>query len=212
MSESVRAAGAEVARNQFMGRPVWVAGSTHAIEEEQVLDAHAAARQRIPNLLLVLAPRHPPRFAEVKELLRWRGLRFVSRSTQDAIEPSTEVVLLDSLGELTTFYAAAGLAFVGGTLVPVGGHNLLEPAALDVPVVCGPHVFNAPEIAQKLREAHALVQIANATELASAIVDLFGDDARRGALARNAAQVLAANRGAVDRVLALLDARLLASS
>ena len=113
---------------------MWVAGSTHAKEEDELIAAHAKVRERFSNALLVLVPRHPPRFADVAASLRERGIEFVSRTSGNPVSPQTQVFLLDTLGELPPFYAAGDVAFVGGSLVPIGGHNLLEPAALGLPI------------------------------------------------------------------------------
>ncbi len=111
-----------------------------------ILDAHAAVRRELGNALLVLVPRHRNRFESVGALLRRRGIPFVARSSRQQATERTEVLLLDTLGELMTFYAIADVAFVGGSLVPIGGHNLLEPAALGLPILTGPHNFNGEDI------------------------------------------------------------------
>lgn len=186
-------------------RPVWIAGSTHGGEEEIVLEAHAAVRRTLPEALLVLVPRHPPRFAEVAALLARRELRFVTRASGRELPPEAEVLLVDTLGELVSFYGAADVAFVGGSLVPIGGHNLLEPAALGLPVLTGPHVFNGEEIARLLLAGGAARTVRSAAELAAAVIDLLkdpGERRRMGALGREA---VGRNRGALERVLALID-------
>ena len=186
-------------------RPVWVAGSTHAGEEEQVLAAHALVRARLPAALLVLVPRHPPRFASAAALLRRQGARFVTRSSGEPPDAGTEILLGDTLGELTLFYAAADVAFVGGSLVPVGGHNLLEPAALGLPVLAGPHTASTAAIAALLLEAGGAHVVSDAATLAAQVTHyLAGPQARRrdGEAAR---AVVAANRGALARLLALVE-------
>ena len=186
-------------------RALWVAGSTHDGEEQAALDAHARIERAHPDALLVLAPRHPPRFDAVASLLAQRGVRFVRRSADRAAAPDTEVLLLDSLGELIEFYAAADVAFVGGSLVPIGGHNLLEPAALGKPILTGPHTFAGAEIARLLLERGAVQIVRNAQELARAVCSLLASPqlrARRGAAAR---AVLEENRGALERMLALIE-------
>src|SRR3954464_8265666 len=130
---NIEAQGAELRRLLGMDRPVWVAGSTHAVEEDVLLAAHRSVRARFAQALLVLVPRHPPRFAEVAAALKERGINFVTRSSGAPLSGATEVFLVDRLGELVAFYAAADVAFVGGSLVPIGGHNLLEPASLGLP-------------------------------------------------------------------------------
>jgi 3-deoxy-D-manno-octulosonic-acid transferase len=187
------------------GRPVWVAGSTHEGEEDQVLDAHARLRATRPDALLVLAPRHPPRFEAVAGLLRRRGTAFAARSGGTAVAPATEVLLLDTLGELVRFYAAADVAFVGGSLVPVGGHNLLEPAALGKPVVSGPHTANAAPVARLLIEAGAAETVADAQELAACVARLLADGGARRARGERGRAAVDANRGALARFLALVE-------
>ncbi len=189
-------------------RPVWVAGSTHEGEEEQVLDAHQRLLPSHPDALLVLVPRHPPRFESVAALLRRRGVAFVTRSSGAAVTTATRVLLVDALGELVNFYAAADVAFVGGSLVPVGGHNLLEPAALARPVVTGPHTASAAPVARLLIEAGAAEVVADGAALAAAVGRLLGD--REAALAAGRAGLAAVrdNRGTLARFLALLESLL----
>jgi 3-deoxy-D-manno-octulosonic-acid transferase len=186
-------------------RPVWVAGSTHEGEEEVVLAAHARVRARLPDALLVLVPRHPPRFDSVAATLRRRGTRFVTRSSGVPVAAGTEVLLGDTLGELTLFYAAADVAFVGGSLVPVGGHNLLEPAALGLPILTGPHTFSAPAVAGLLLEAGAAQLVTDADSLAARVGDYLAEPEARSRDGGAARAVLAANRGALARVLALIE-------
>jgi 3-deoxy-D-manno-octulosonic-acid transferase len=194
-----------VLRAAFAGaRPVWVAGSTHEGEEAAVLAAHRIVRAAGHDALLVLAPRHRNRFDAVAALLRERGVRFIRRSTGEAADASTEVLLLDTLGELLAFYGASDVAFVGGSLVPVGGHNLLEPAALGVPMLTGPHVFNAEDIAQLLLDAGVAGLVADAAALGAAVTSLLADPAERARRARIGADALDRNRGALDRLLVLL--------
>ena len=186
-------------------RPVWVAGSTHDGEEELVLDAHAQLRGAQPDALLVLAPRHPPRFAAVAALLRRRGVAFVTRSSGATPTAATEVLLLDTLGELVLFYAAADVAFVGGSLVPVGGHNLLEPAALGKPVVTGRYTANAAPVARLLVEAGAAEVVDDGAALGASVARLLSDPAARRAAGDRGHAAVSANRGALARFLALIE-------
>jgi 3-deoxy-D-manno-octulosonic-acid transferase len=202
--EDVRRAGAHI-RAEFAHRPVWIAGSTHEGEEDIVLDAHQRVRAARNDALLVLVPRHPNRFDAVKAWLRSRNVRFVSRSTREAITADTSVLLVDTLGELLSFYAAANVAFVGGSLVPVGGHNLLEPAALNRPIVIGPHMFNAADIAQDFLASGAAVQVESATQLGDAVLDLLTNAARRDKMIARAHEILQINRGALARLLTLIE-------
>lgn len=198
VTDEQRQLGAALRQRYAMHRSLWVAGSTHAGEEAAALDA----QQQLPagTAMLVLAPRHAPRFDEVAALLDSRGMRYQRRSSAQAGDDA-EVLLLDTLGELGDFYAAADLAFVGGTLVPVGGHNLLEPAALGVATLCGPHLFNAPDVARALDEQGALRVVGDGRELAQAVGELLGDEAARRRMGAAGHLVVAANRGALQRTL-----------
>ena len=187
------------------GRPIWVAGSTHEGEEAIVLDAHRRVLEQFPDALLVLVPRHPQRFESVRELLSKRHERAANRSTRMPISPATSVLLGDTMGELMTFYAAADVALVAGSLVPIGGHNLLEPASVSRPVLTGPHNFNGEEIAQLLMDAGAAFVVADAVQLAHAVRGLLGDASLRAAMGAAGRKVLDANRGALDRLLTLVD-------
>ncbi len=187
------------------GRMIWVAGSTHQGEEEMVLDAHRRVLERFPEALLVLVPRHPNRFDSVRELLARRGEAAAFRSDRGGITTSTAVVLGDTMGELMMFYAAADVAFVAGSLVPIGGHNLLEPASVGLPVLTGPHNFNSEEIAQLLLDAGAARIVTDPLQLAHSVSGLFADPARRAAMGAAGKAVLDANRGALDRLLRLIE-------
>ena len=202
--EDVRRTGAHI-RAEFAHRPVWTAGSTHEREEDIVLDAHERVRTTRSDALLVLVPRHPNRFDAVKAWLRSRNVRFASRSTREAITADTSVLLVDTLGELLSFYAAANVAFVGGSLVPIGGHNLLEPAALNRPIITGPHNFNAADIAENFLASGAAVQVESATGLGTAVLDLLTNAARRDQMIARAHAILQSNRGALARLLALIE-------
>ncbi len=142
-------------RTMLGERPVWVAGSTHSGEDEVLLATHARVRETLPEALLILVPRHPRRFEAVAELCAEHGLACARRSKSETPDAETAVYLGDTMGELRALYGAADLAFVGGSLVPVGGHNLLEPAAMGVPVLTGPELANFEDVAEMLREHDA---------------------------------------------------------
>jgi 3-deoxy-D-manno-octulosonic-acid transferase len=197
--------GAAFRASHAAGRPVWVAASTHEGEEEQVLAAHRQVCQRFPDALLLLVPRHPQRFAAVRDLVQRQGFGLVTRSSGEVAGPGTGVFLGDSMGELMTFYAAADVAYVGGSLVPIGGHNLLEPAALALPLVTGPRNENAADIAALMAECGALQVVPDADGLARAVSALLDDPAGRARRGQAAQAALAANRGALARLLALVD-------
>jgi len=186
-------------------RPLWIAASTHAGEDEIVLAAHRQLLARHPQALLILVPRHPERFAAVAELCRKEGFASVRRSQGEAVGAGIDVLVGDTMGELLFLYALADVAFVGGSLVPNGGHNLLEPAALGKPVLSGPHLFNFLEIAAQLRDAGALREVSNAAELASAVDALWSDPAMIELMRNAGLDVLKANQGALERLLAGLE-------
>ena len=197
---------ARTLRDQQLGnRAIWVAASTHAGEDGAVLDAHTAVLEQNPTALLILVPRHPQRFDEVRSLLTARSFRFASRSRGESVNAETQVLLADTLGELMLFYAVSDLAFVGGSLVPIGGHNLLEPAALGRAIVIGPHNFNAPEIAEALLAARAAVVVCNAAELGSQVTRLLTRPQEREEIGKSGRQVVESNRGSVARVIELVE-------
>lgn len=200
--------GAQARARYAPNRPVWTAGSTHAGEEAVVLAAHRLLCATQPHALLVLAPRHPARFDAAAAAIAAQGFRCQRRS-RGAQDPGGgleyEVLLLDTLGELPEFYAAADLAFVGGSLVPVGGHNLLEPVALGLPVLAGPALFSAPEVAQALASAGALRIVQDAAGLAAALAELLASPAERARAAAAGREVIAAHRGAAQQLLGLID-------
>src|SRR5690606_2043781 len=187
---------------QFPERAVWIAASTHEGEEAAALAAHDLVRAAIPGALLVLVPRHPQRFAAVKALLAARQVPFASRSLQERVDASTQVLLVDTLGELLSFYACADVALVGGSLVPIGGHNLLEPAALARAILIGPHNFNAPETAALLRAEGAALEVADERMLGEQVARLLLDPSERERMGAAARMVVERNRGALERVLA----------
>jgi 3-deoxy-D-manno-octulosonic-acid transferase len=199
----------EVLRRAWGGdRPVWVAASTHEGEEETLLQAHRRLRTRVPGALLVLVPRHPERFERVAGLVARAGFALVRRSSGTPCTEATAVFLGDSMGELPIFLAAADAAFIGGSLVPTGGHNPLEAAAVGVPVVTGPHVFNFAAITELLVAEGAAAQIVNAAALADLLADWLADAALRARIGEQGRQVVERNRGALQRLVALIDQRL----
>ena len=186
-------------------RPVLVAGSTLKGEEEAVIRAFNRLRTSGSTPLLVLAARHPERFAEVERLCRQEGLSTIRRTELpiDA-EPRADVVVLDTIGELASVYQIATVVFVGGSLVRAGGHNILEPAVFGKPIVFGPHMENFGEIAEAFLANDAACQVRSARELDAAIVGLMGDPVRRARLGAAARALVEANRGARDRTLTVI--------
>lgn len=185
-------------------RPVWIAASTHAGEDEAMLAAHARLLSSHPDAVLILVPRHPQRFEAVAQLLEKHGGTWTRRST-GPVSGKTSVLLGDSMGEMFTYLAAADLAFVGGSFVPVGGHNILEPAALGKPVLFGPHMHNFRTARELLLNAHAADEIATPALLGAALVRLFADSALRQRMGNAGQRAVSANRGALQRLLAALE-------
>ncbi len=204
--DSVLANGLRLRAQLAPHRPVWVAGSTYELEEQQVLQAHRVVCKALPTALLVLAPRHPRRFEAVAEWLRREQVSFARQSRADPVTDATQVLLVDAMGLLLDFYAAADVAFVGGSLVRVGGHNLLEPAALGRPILTGPSHGNAREVLQALLLAQGLRVVRDAAELGGAVTQLLRDAEARQRMGGRALQVVAAGRGSCARVLDLLPA------
>ena len=187
------------------GDRLLIAGSTHRGEEEQVLDAWQALRADEPALALLLAPRHPERAGEVEQLLAARGLRAVRRTALPRDRTPGQVIVLDTVGELAELYRVADVVFVGGSLVPSGGHNMLEPALRRRPVLFGPHTENFRESAALLLEAGAAERVADARALAAATRRLLREPARAAAMAEAGYAVVATRQGAVRSTLDLLE-------
>ena len=200
---SVTEAG-EVRRRFFSGRPIWLAASTHAGEEEAVLDAFTQVLHEHANCLLILAPRHPERAQAVTELARRQGFQAIRHSDNGGYSGQTRVYILDTLGELPVFYAAADVSFVGGSLIPVGGHNMLEPASLGIPVICGPYLHNFSEAAELLSAAGALDLVSTPAELAGRVNRLLADANLRHTVGETGRQVIRDNQGTLQRVLEAL--------
>ncbi len=189
-------------------RPVWIAASTHPGEEAIVIDLHRRLRARWPDLLLVWAPRHPERFRGAAQLAVEAGWRVATRAMTTWPDAGDDVFVLDTLGELGAFFACADVAFVGGSLQDIGGHNLLEPAAVGVPVVTGPHLQNFTDIARQLGKAGALRIGADADAVHTHLAELLGDAGARASMAEAGRELVAAGRGALQRTLALIEADL----
>lgn len=190
-------------------RLVWIAASTHQGEDEIILDAFARIRQHpaLVSLLLVLVPRHPERFSNVASLCESRGFKVARRSAtkHSSLPTHTEIVLGDTMGELMLMFGASDIAFVGGSLVPNGGHNFIEPAAWELPLLSGEHLFNFAEVARLLRDLGGLQLVVDASDLARAVELLATDPQLRATRAAAALQVANDNRGALARTLRALE-------
>ena len=185
-------------------RPVWIAASTRDGEELLILQALEEVRRSQPDALLILVPRHPDRFQRVATLCREHGHEVVLRSSGQACGAGTSILLGDTMGELHVFYAAADVAFVGGSLVPLGGQNVLEPAALGLPVIVGPHTFNFQQIVHQLLARGGIYQVADRHLLADAVIELLERPEQRADMGRRAYALIEASRGATGRVMALV--------
>ncbi len=195
----------QVIRRVWGDRPVWVAASTHEGEEEQVLAAHQRVLEQIPAALLVLVPRHPERFERVANLVQRQGYTLLRRSSELPCDRHTQVFLGDSMGELPVFLGVADVAFVGGSLVKVGGHNMLEAAAQGVPVLFGPHVYNFSAIARLLRDRGAGVMVHGVEELADQVSAWLQDASERSRVGENGRQAVEQNRGALQHLAQIVD-------
>ena len=182
-------------------RPLWLAASTHEGEEEAAADAHRALQRERPGLLTIIAPRHPARAEAIMAMLNQRGLNVARRGQDDPLDSTTDIYLADTLGELGLFYRLAGIAFIGGSLTPKGGHNPLEAALLDCAILHGPDMSNCAAMSYSLAAAGATVTVHNAEELAAEIRRLLNDPVERAARAAAAAGVAADNRAVLDAVL-----------
>lgn len=198
-------AGAELRQELGKNRLVWIAASTHEGEETIVLNIYQALKTRFPQLLLFLVPRHPDRFNKVAHLCGERGFNVLRRSQKQSCQAQTDIFLGDTMGELPLFYAASDVVFVGGSLVPVGGHNLLEPAALGLPLLTGPQLFNFVVISEMLVNAQGATIVPDQAALQLKLSQLLEDSHLRKQQGQQAKMVVEKNRGAIDRLLGLID-------
>ena len=189
-----------IRRDWFQQRPSWIAASTHEGEDEVVLAAFSLVKKQFPSVLLVLVPRHPERFNEVAQLCARQGFTVTRRTEQRKALVSSDVFLLDTIGELKLYYGTVDAAFVGGSFVPTGGHNMLEPAALAVPILFGPHVHNFTEISERLVDLHAAIQVNDANELAAELIELLEHAEKRDQMGAAGCCFVEQNQGAVQKV------------
>ena len=199
ITDQVRAAASDC-RQALGDRPIWVAGSTHSGEGEQLLEAHRVVLQRDPNALLVIVPRHPDRFDSVAEMAGEAGFVVARRSLEQS-PVGAQVYLGDTMGELMMLYGAGDIAFVGGSLIERGGHNPLEPAAWGIPVLSGPHVFNFETVYEHLRAGDGVFMVQNSDELGRTVSRLMADRHECKASGERALAVVNRNRGALDKVV-----------
>ena len=189
-------------------RPVWIMASTHGGEDEIALSAHQQILKVLPNALLIIVPRHPERFKQVANLIETEGFVLARRSDNASIEPSSQVLLVDAMGELMDFLAASRVACMGGSFIESGGYNPLEPAALGLPVILGPSQFNFAQICQLLSDAGAMKTVINGAELAQQVLAWLESDEECRVVGQAAKSVVAQNRGAKQKVFELIQGQL----
>jgi 3-deoxy-D-manno-octulosonic-acid transferase len=197
--------GRQLKKDLFNSRFVWIVASTHKDEEAIFLEIYKQVKLQIPGLLLVLVPRHPERFGEVERLCKLRQLSVITRTSSEDCHQDIDVYLADTMGELKMLYASADVAFVGGSMVAVGGHNVLEPAAVGVPVMFGPFMANFKEIAGGILQRGAAIQCQNKDDVARAVYALYEDAGYRASLIEKAKVFVCQNRGAKTKLSDMLD-------
>jgi 3-deoxy-D-manno-octulosonic-acid transferase len=204
--ENATEAGRILRNNIGQSRPVLLAASTREGEEAMILDALATVH--IPNLITVIVPRHPQRFNDVEALLKKQGCNYVRRSSLtdgNTISQDVTYVLGDSMGEMFTYYSACDIAFIGGSLLPLGGQNLIEALSMRKPVLIGPHTFNFEQATKLATEAGAAIQVQNIDDLGKNISALFNNTSRQQSMTKAALDFTAANQGATTRTLGLIE-------
>ncbi|KGK10142.1 lipid IV(A) 3-deoxy-D-manno-octulosonic acid transferase [Vibrio navarrensis] len=204
ISDEIKRKGAELRAQLGQDRPIWIAASTHKGEDEQVLAAHRQVLESHSNALLILVPRHPERFDSVFELCQAQGFETIRRTQQQDVSDSTQVYLGDTMGEMLILLGAADVCFMGGSLIgdKVGGHNVLEPAALGVPVITGPSFFNFKEITVELQQANGII-VSEGTDIALHIARLLHNNSLCCKLAKSAYGVVHNNQGSLARTLSV---------
>ncbi|PCI35992.1 MAG: 3-deoxy-D-manno-octulosonic acid transferase [Thiotrichales bacterium] len=191
-------------KKHFGKRPIWIASSTHHPEETMILEVHKTILKTIPNALLILVPRHPERFNEIYKLCDTKGFDTIRRSNQEGLTKNTQVFLVDSIGELMQFYGIANIAFVGGSLIPRGGHNILEPASCGIPCIFGPHMFNFSKLAEMLIAADIGYQIQNSKQLQTKLLEIFANKRIATLTKSKATKFFKPHKNIASRLAALL--------
>jgi 3-deoxy-D-manno-octulosonic-acid transferase len=186
-------------------RPVWIAASTHEAENEMVLHAFDTIRKTFPTCLLLLILRHPEEADSVVSLCKSNNYKSIMRSSQARCAPDIDIFIGDTLGELMIFYAASDVAFVGGSLVPIGGHNILEPALLELPIITGPHMFHSTKIVELFQKSNAMIMVQNTEELAQHVIQFLEDQNLREAFGTRAKTIVETNQGALEKHLQLIN-------
>lgn len=204
VSNEVIQQGVQLKAELFAGRFVWLIASTHKDEEAIFLEIYKKIKSKIPELLLVVVPRHPERFVEVKKLCEQNQLAVVMRTSGEICRSYDDVYLVDTMGELKMLYAASDVAFVGGSMVPVGGHNILEAAAVGTPVLFGPYMANFKEIAEGVLRQDAAIQCQDEGEIINSMIALYVDAEYRQSLVEKGKVFVRQNQGAITRIFDML--------
>lgn len=188
-------------------RPVWIAASTHTGEDEMLLGVHEKLIKQIPNLLLILVPRHPERFTEIHKLCHDHGFSVINRASTSEISTQTQIYLGDTMGDMLILIGASDVCFMAGSLIgdSVGGHNVLEPAILEKPIITGPSYYNFKEIVDELVDNNACTVCQNVDEIESQLLYLFNSSSNRKSQGKNALNVVEKNRGSINNTLRELE-------
>jgi 3-deoxy-D-manno-octulosonic-acid transferase len=184
---------------------VFIAGSTHEGEEVAAIEAFTMARKNHPGLKLIVAPRHPERFDRAYDIIRKAGLNCARYSAKQKFEPGVDVLLVDAMGLLTALYSVSDVAFVAGSIAPIGGHNLMEPYLYNVPVICGPNIQKTRDTAAQLEQMNALFKVPGAKEIGEKLEFLLGNETERQQMGARGNQFLLVSRGATNRALEFLE-------
>ncbi len=195
---------AKTIRASFSQQKVWIASSTHAAEEDLVLDAAIKIKQEQPDTLCIIAPRHPERFNALASSCLSRGLKIARHSQGQTVQPDTDILLGDTLGELFYFYELADVALVCGSFAKIGGHNILEPASLGLPIIVGPQMFHFKAILSEFMRFDAVIQIDDSEDLAATVLGLLNSPLRREQMGLRAQDIVLANQGAVLKIFQVL--------
>lgn len=204
LPQSTKEMASMLRRELGVSRPVWIAASTHEGEDDLILKAHRQLCETMKDALLILVPRHPERFDKVFQLSKKHGFKTCRRSTREVCRSEHQVYLGDTMGELRMLLGAADVTLMGGSFVPVGGHNMLEPALYACPVLSGPHVFNFAEVSDLMLKAGGMQLVKNEVALAKVLLEWLNNANLRDEIGQKALRVVKENRGALDRHVALL--------
>ncbi len=203
-SQAMLELGLSLHRQFGEARKIFLAASTREGEEELILDAWQV-QGFSPNVLLVIVPRHPQRFDQVAGMLSMRGLRYQRRSENKEVPADVQVVLGDSMGEMFAYYAASDIAFIGGSLLPFGGQNLIEACSVGIPVLIGPHTYNFADATRLAVEAGAAVQVNNAQQLVKTACDLLDDVSALELMSKQGVKFVASHQGATDKAMQIIN-------